>query len=197
VTLILASGSASRRKVLTGAGIAYTTIAADIDEDALKNRLLGARTEPAGIAPALAEAKALAVSEHHPDALVLGADQTLLLGRELVSKCHSLEEARRLLRRLRGRPHRLVSALALVRKGAVLWRHRESPELWMRDFSDGFLDHYLASEGEGVLSGVGCYKLEGLGAQLFERVEGDYFSILGLPLQPLLAELRQQGVIAT
>jgi septum formation protein len=180
-----------------GAGVPYTAIPADIDEDALKNRLLATGTEAAGIAPALAEAKALAISRYHPADLVLGADQTLLLGLELVSKCTSLEDARRLLGRLRGRSHRLVSALALVRGGAVLWRHVESPELWMRDFSEGFLDRYLANEGEGVLSGVGCYKLEGLGAQLFERVSGDYFSILGLPLQPLLAELRRQGVIAT
>jgi septum formation protein len=197
VTFILASASASRRKVLTAAGVSHVPIPAEIDENALKNRLLAAGAEPAAVAPALAEAKALAVSRGHPGDLVLGADQTLLLGQELINKCASLHEARQLLRRLRGRSHHLVSALALARDGAVLWRHSESPELRMRDFSDAFLDRYLASEGEGVLSGVGCYKLEGLGAQLFEHVAGDYFAILGLPLQPLLGELRRHGVIAT
>jgi septum formation protein len=197
VTLILASSSASRRKVLSSAGVPHTAIPAGVDEDALKGRLLSAGRDPADVAPALADAKALAVSDSYPGRLVLGGDQILLLGSEIISKCADLEEAHGLLRRLRGRRHSLVSALTLARDGTIVWRHVDHPELWMRDFSDAFLDHYLASEGEGVLSGVGCYKLEGLGAQLFERVAGDYFSILGLPLQPLLAELRQRGVIAT
>jgi septum formation protein len=197
VNLILASGSASRRKVLAGAGVPFTAILPDVDEDELKTGLLSGGYDPADVAAALAEAKAVAVSRDHPAALVLGGDQALLLGSELISKCADLAEARALLRRLRGRTHRLVSALALARDGAVIWRHVESPELRMRDFSDAFLERYLSSEGEGVLSGVGCYKLEGLGAQLFESVAGDYFAILGLPLQPLLAELRRYGVIAT
>jgi septum formation protein len=197
VTFILASASASRRRVLTQAGVPFTAIAAAIDEDGLKNRLLAAGCAPSDIAGALAEVKALHVSREHPGALVLGADQTLLLDGALISKCADLDEARALLVRLRGRSHRLVGALSLVRDGAVIWRHVESPQLWMRDFSEAFLDRYLSTEGEGLLSGVGCYKLEGPGAQLFARIEGDYFSILGLPLQPLLAELRRHGVIAT
>lgn len=195
--LILASGSASRRQVLTAAQVPFTAIPADLDEDQLKNGLLTRGVDIAGVAVALAEAKAQHVSALHPDALVLGADQTLLFEGELVSKCHDLVTARTLLARLRGKPHRLVGALVLVRGGAVIWRHAETSRLVMRNFSDAFLDAYLSTEGEGILACVGCYKLEGLGAQLFESVEGDYFSILGLPLQPLLAELRKQGVIAT
>ncbi|HUO90053.1 MAG TPA: Maf family protein [Rhizomicrobium sp.] len=197
MNLVLASASASRRRVLAAAGVPYVAMPADVDEDALKAELLTAGVDPAAVAPALAEAKAVAVSRRNAGTLVLGGDQTLLLDRELIGKCTGLAEARALLRRLRGRAHRLVSALALARDGAVIWRHVESPTLAMRDFSDAFLDRYLAAEGEGVLSGVGCYKLEGPGAQLFERVEGDYFAVLGLPLLPLLAELRRHGVIAT
>jgi septum formation protein len=197
VTFILASGSASRRQVLTAAQVPFTAVPADIDEDRLKNDLLAGGTDIAGIAPALAEAKALPVSAAHPEALVLGADQTLLFEGEVISKCPDLAAARKLLTRLRGKTHRLVGGLVLARGGAAIWRHVETSTLAMRDFSDDFLDVYLSTEGEGILGCVGAYKLEGLGAQLFERIEGDYFSILGLSLQPLLAELRRQGVIAT
>ncbi len=194
---ILASASALRRQILTAAQVPFTAIAADIDETKLKDALLGQCVDMSAIAPALAEAKALHISRAHPTDLVLGADQTLLFEGELVSKCPDLAAARALLRRLRGKPHRLVGGLALARGGTVIWRHVETAQLAMRRFSDGFLEDYLSAEGESILGCVGCYKLEGLGAQLFEKVEGDYFSILGLSLQPLLAELRRQGVIAT
>jgi septum formation protein len=197
VRFILASASASRQRVLTAAGIAFTAVPAAIDEAGLKNALLGAGAAAKDVAAALAEAKALHVSRAQPAALVLGADQTLLLGDELVSKCPDLDAARALLSRLRGRPHQLVGALVLARAGAVVWRHGETSNLMVRDFSNTFLDAYLAAQGEGILEAIGCYKLEGLGAQLFETVEGDYFSILGLPLFALLAELRRQGVVAT
>jgi septum formation protein len=197
VKFILASGSASRKRVLEAVGVPFTALPADIDEDRLKDDLLAGGAELDAVAPALADAKALHVSRAQPDALVLGADQALLFENELVSKCVDLAAARLLLSRLRGKPHRLTSALALVQDGAVLWRHTAVSTLHMRDFSDAFLDMYLSTEGLGILGCVGCYKLEGLGAQLFESVEGDYFSILGLPLQPLLAGLRKQGVIAT
>ena len=195
--LILASASASRRQVLTAAQVPFTAIPAGIDEDRLKDELLARRVDIVGIAAALAEAKAVHVAAKNPGALVLGADQTLLFEGELVSKCADLAAARKLLLRLRGKMHRLVGALALAKGRDVIWRHSETSSLTMREFSDAFLDRYLAAEGEGILGCVGCYKLEGLGAQLFGCVEGDYFSILGLPLQPLLAELRRQGVIAT
>lgn len=197
MTLILASASAARAKILSAAGVKFRAIVAEIDETRLKNQWLAEGTSPGDVAAELARAKALQVSKAYPDALVLGADQTLLFGEELVSKCPDLKAARLLLSRLRGRSHRLVGGLALARGGAVIWRFGDRSNLTMRDFSDDFLDDYLSQEGEGILSAVGCYKLEGRGAQLFESVQGDYFSILGLPLQPLLAELRKQGVIET
>ena len=194
--LILASASTSRQRVLAAVGVAFTAVPADIDETGLTKRLLAGGSDLSEIAGALAMAKAEQVSRGQADALVLGADQTLLFEDELVSKCADLGAVRALLSRLRGKPHRLVSALALARAGKAIWRHAETSKLLMRDFSDAFLGAYLSTEGEGILGCVGCYKLEGMGAQLFDSVEGDYFSILGLPLQPLLAQLRNQGVIA-
>jgi septum formation protein len=143
----------------------------------------------------LADAKALSVSQSNPSALVLGGDQTLLFDGELVGKCPDMVAARALLVRLRGKEHRLMGGLTLAHDNKIVWRHGETAELWMRHFSDAFLDWYLKAEGPSLLSSVGCYKLEGVGAQLFHRIKGDYFSILGLPLLPLLAELRKQGVI--
>ncbi|HJW42791.1 MAG TPA: Maf family protein [Rhizomicrobium sp.] len=192
---VLASGSASRRRILTEAGITFAAVLADIDEETLKGRYQREGTAASQIAGRLAEAKALAVSAARSGALVLGADQTLLFEGAVVSKCSDLAAARLLLRRLRGHEHLLVGGYVLAHGGEVVWRHRETAHLVMRNFSDAFLDGYLAAEGQGVLSAVGCYKLEGRGMQLFEKVEGDYFSILGLALQPLLAELRAQGVL--
>jgi septum formation protein len=183
--------------VLAAVDVPFTVVPADIDEDGFKDKLLSDGLALEGVADALAQAKAEHVSRLHPDALVLGADQTLLFEGKLISKCPDLAAAKALLRLLRGKAHDLVSALALIRGGSVVWRHTARSVLKMRDFSDAFLDAYLSTEGEGILGCVGCYKVEGLGAQLFERIEGDYFAIQGLPLQPLLAELRQQGVIAT
>ncbi len=194
---ILASGSESRRRLLAAAGVSFRAIPADVDEEAIKARLLRAATPVREIASHLARAKALAVSAQHPGALVLGADQTLILDDEVVSKCLDLAAVRHLLERLRGRAHQLIGGHVLVRGGRELWHHVETAKLAMRGFSEAFLDAYLASEGEGLMSAVGCYKLEGRGAQLFASIEGDYFSILGLALQPLLAELRKQGVLTT
>ncbi len=124
---------------------------------------------------------------------MLGGDQTLLFYGELVSKCADMTEARALLSRLRGKQHKLVGALALAHESAVIWRHTEAAELWMRHFSDAFLDRYLETEGEGILSGVGCYKLEGAGAQLFHRITGDYFSILGTAALAAAGRAAQTG----
>ena len=196
MSFILASGSASRQRILGEAGVPFRAVPPDLDEAILKQALFREHTPREKIAGALADAKALVVSNRHPDALVLGGDQTLLFEEDLIDKSADLAQARALLVRLRGKEHMLVGALSLARSGTVLWRHVETAQLWMRYFSDTFLDRYLATEGTGILSAVGCYKLEGLGAQLFHRIKGDYFSILGLPLLPLLAELRKQGVIA-
>lgn len=196
MNLILASGSASRARILRGAHVPFTATPADIDEEPLKRKFLSEGKAPEAIAASLAGAKAVHVSSRHRDAVVLGADQILEFGGEIVSKCADMAAARALLQRLRGKSHRLISALALVQNGKMVWTFRDTATLHMRAFSDGFLETYLSTEGEGLLSGVGCYRLEGMGAQLFDSVEGDYFSILGLPLQPLLAELRRKGVIA-
>ena len=194
---ILASGSESRRKLLAAAGVSFVAIPAAADEDAIKAELERAGTPVRDFAGHLAQAKATAVSALHPDALVLGADQTLILGDEIVSKCPDISSARRLLQRLRGKTHFLVGGYVLACAGTTLWRHTETAKLAIRDFSDAFLDDYLRAEDEDLLSAVGCYKFEGRGAQLFASVEGDYFSILGLALLPLLAELRKQGVLTT
>jgi septum formation protein len=196
VRLILASASPSRAAVLRAASVPFTITPADIDEARLKSELLAAGNDASQIAAALAAAKAAAVSRLQPDALVLGADQVLEFDGELVSKCVDMAAARDLLLRLRGKTHRLISALALAEGGRAGWTFADTATLKMRQFSDGFLNTYLSAEGTRLLAGVGCYRLEGMGAQLFESVKGDYFSILGLPLQPLLAQLRQQDVIA-
>ena len=190
--LILASKSAARRAMLTNAGVSFAVQVADVDEDALKTP----GVDPVELAVELARAKALAVSRHDADAWVLGADQTLSFDGGLVSKAPTLDEARARLAAMRGRSHQLHSGAALARNGQVVWSGVDTVEMKVRDFSDAFLDAYLAAEGEALLSCVGSYRLEGLGSQLFEAVEGDYFTVLGLPLWPVLAELRRAGVIA-
>ena len=192
--LILASKSAARREMLTGAGVPFAVRVADVDEDALKAVFDPA--DAAALAQALACAKALAVSNLEPDAWVLGGDQTLAFDGGLVSKARDLGEARARLSAMRGRVHHLHSGAALARGGHVVWSGVDTAGMAMRDFSDGFLDAYLAAEGAAVLASVGSYRLEGMGAQLFDRIEGDYFTVLGLPLWPVLEQLRRHGVIA-
>lgn len=191
--LILASKSGARRAVLTEAGVPFTVHVADVDEDALKTP----GVDPVELAVELARAKALAVSRHDAEAWVLGADQTLAFDGGLVSKAPTLAAARERLVAMRGRTHQLHSGAALARNGQVVWSGVDTVEMRMRDFSDAFLDAYLAAEGEVLLTCVGSYRLEGLGSQLFEAVEGDYFTVLGLPLWPVLAELRRAGVIVS
>jgi septum formation protein len=193
--LILASASRSRAQMLKAAGVSFEIVPAHVDEEAVKQSLLAENAPPRDVADALAELKAVRISASHPGALVLGADQVLAFGSELVSKCDTLEEAATLLRRLRGKSHDLISAAVLAKDGAPIWRHVEKATLRMRAFSDEFLKDYLAAEGGGLLSGVGCYRLEGRGSQLFEKIDGDYFTILGLPLIALLTALRQQGIL--
>ena len=191
--LILASKSAARRAMLTDAGIIFSVQVADVDEDAVKATHDPA--DPAGLAVELARIKALAVSRQNPDAWVLGADQTLAFEGGLVSKAGSLTDARNRLSDMRGRPHHLHSGAALARNGQIVWSDVDTATMRVRDFSDTFLDAYLAAEGEALLACVGSYRLEGMGSQLFEAVEGDYFTVLGLPLWRVLAELRRAGVL--
>jgi septum formation protein len=195
--LILASGSPYRRKMLEAAGLAFRVVPADVDEVALK-RSLAAQTPkpaPAAIADALARAKAQSVSVRHAGATVIGADQVLEHAGELLDKPGDLAAARAQLERLRGKSHRLISAVVVAEAGQVLWTHVDEAVLTMRPFTPEFLDRYLAEAGPDLCRIVGAYEIEGLGIQLFERVEGDHFTIIGLPLVPLLAELRSRGVI--
>ena len=193
--LVLASGSQSRSALLTAAGVVFTKDPADLDEDALMAALRGADAQT--VASTLAQKKALHVSARHPGSLVLGGDSVIAFEDEMLSKCATLDAARALLARLSGRTHLLVSAAALARDGALLWTHASPCRMVMRDLSPDFLDDYIAAEGPAILSSVGCYHYEGRGTQLFDRVDGDYFSVLGLPLLPVLAALRKESVLAS
>ena len=190
--IILASKSAARSAVLRGAGVVFETADSGVDEDLTKANMLahGARA----VAQALAEEKALMVSKAR-GGLVIGADQTLEFQTRLFDKVADRDAARQRLRMLRGEPHSLHSAVVVAKDGVPIWRETVSATLTMRDFSDEFLEHYLEVEGDNALGSVGCYRLEGLGAQLFSDIRGDYFAILGLPLLGLLDLLRRQGAV--
>lgn len=193
--LVLASQSPFRRDMLQAAGLAFEALAAGIDERAVEAPLAETGATPGDVAQVLAEAKALDVGEKRPDALVIGCDQTLSLDDELFHKPADMEAARRHLLRLSGRTHQLHSAVALVRSGETVWRHVSVAHLTMRPLTPEFIGRHLASVGQAALSSVGAYQVEGQGIQLFERIDGDYFTIVGLPLLPLLARLRDLGVI--
>lgn len=193
--LILASGSKARAAMLEGAGVAVACHPADVDEGALKASCRGQGASVAAAAEALAEAKARHVAQRHPGAFVLGADQMLECEGDWFDKPADRDGARAQLRRLRGRTHRLVSAAVVVRDADRLWHHTDAADLAMRPFSDAFLEQYLDACGEAVLHSVGAYHLEGLGAQLFDRVDGDFFTILGLPLLRVLGFLRDHGIL--
>jgi len=194
MNLVLASASGSRRRMLSAAGLAFEIDPPRMDEEAAKASLRAAGLKPRDQADKLAELKALSISRRRPE-FVIGADQMLAVEGDVLDKPKDADEARAHLLRLRGKTHALLTAAVVAREGAVIWRHIETPHLKMRAFSDAFLDDYLARAGQDVLTSVGAYQLEGLGAQLFERVEGDYFSVLGLPLLPLLAFLREHGIV--
>ena len=194
--LVLASKSAARAAVLRGVGVAFEAVASHVNEAALKEELLRAERGPAKIAQALAEAKALAVAWER-DELVIGCDQTLDLHGTLFDKAETLEEARERLKLLRGQTHELHSAVVVTKGNDVKYRELDSSRMTMRAFSDDWLEAYLARQGETILGSVGCYQLEGEGAQMFDQVVGDYFSILGLPLYGLLGFLREQELLST
>ena len=193
--LVLASASPVRAQLLRAAGIELIIDPAAIDEDEIKASMRQAGTTGAELAETLAELKAARTARRHPGAMVIGADQVLALGEELFDKPADLVAARRQLLALRGRTHELLSAVVAVRDGTRLWHHVGRASLTMRDFSDEFLDNYLASAGSVALGSVGAYQLEGLGAQLFRQIAGDYFTILGLPLLPLLDFLREHRML--
>jgi septum formation protein len=193
--LILASASGIRARLLREAGINFGVRPAEIDEEALKASPPALQAGNENLAALLAEAKARSIAEISPQALVLGCDQVLVCGDRLFGKAHNIAEARATLLALRGQAHCLITACALVQSGKLLWQHQEHAMLSMRAFGDEFLEAYLRAEGGTILGSVGCYRFEGRGAQLFERVEGDFFTILGLPLMPLLPVLREHGVL--
>lgn len=192
--LILASGSSIRKDILNGAGLEFEVISKPVDEAAIKAAMLDEGAKPREIADALAEAKALRVSRQEPG-LVIGADQVMVMKGELFDKPLSVEAARERLIQMRGQRHELVGAVVVAKDAAPVWRYVSETKLWMRDFSDAFLDEYLALEGDLVTKSVGAYRFEGPGAHLFSRVEGDFFSILGLSLLPLLQYLRDCGAV--
>lgn len=192
--LILASKSKSRAAVLKAAGLSFEQIGSGVDEDALKDALRAEGASVAKQADLLAETKALKVSISHPG-IVLGCDQMLDLDGEGLDKVDTRDAARDILKRLRGKTHILQGAIVACIDGAPVWRHLAQPRLRVRNFSDQFLEDYLDHIGDAAFESVGCYQLEGRGSQLFDRIEGDYFSILGMPLLPLLQWLRDRGVV--
>ena len=195
IEIVLASASSSRRIMMEAAGVTFTIVAPNVDEDLMKDMLTGGGASGIRIADALAEAKALAVSERHPPALVIGADQVLACGGRIFSKALDEDEARTTLLALRGRTHELISAAVIARAGKAIWRRTETATMRMREFSDRFLDEYLTAEIPEVLGSVGCYRIEGRGAQLFSEISGDHFCIRGMPLIGVLAALREQGAL--
>jgi septum formation protein len=194
--IVLASRSAARMALLAAAGVPFTALPSSVDERAVEMPLIVGGATPAEIAAALADAKAVDVGARRPDALVVGADQTLDLDGDRWTKPASLDDAREQLARLSGRTHRLHSAVAVARHGKIAWAHGESATLTMRRLTAAAIDAYLAERGDTALTSVGAYQIEGPGIRLFEAIEGDYFTILGLPLLPLLAYLRSEGAIS-
>jgi septum formation protein len=193
--IILASGSPFRKTLLENAGIDFEAIPASIDERAVEAPLEGSGASPEDVAVVLAEAKALDVSARNHGAIVIGSDQTLSLGDTVFHKPADMEAARRHLLKLSGKTHHLNSAVVLARNGETLWRHVAVARLTMRTLTPGLIGRYLSRVGDKALSSVGAYQIEAEGIQLFDEIEGDYFTIVGLPLLPLLAALRDQGAI--
>lgn len=191
--IVLASSSPFRRTLMENAGLVFESCAADVDERDIERRLEAASSDE--VALALARAKAEEVSRRFPGALVIGADQTMSLGSRVYHKPTSLEQARESILSLSGRTHRLNSAVALVRNGVLVWEHIAHADLTARNLSEAFVQRYLARIGDKAFSSVGAYQLEGEGINLFSRIDGDYFTIIGLPMLPLLEQLRAHGVI--
>ena len=192
--IILASGSASRRTLLAGAGVVARSIKPNVDESATKNAMRAENLSVRDQAMRLAEMKAMKISSREPG-LVIGGDQMLNLDGEAFDKPSTLEAAAVHLRKLSGKSHRLETAIVIAENGELIWRHLARPKLSVRTLTEKFITSYVDQCGEALLSTVGAYQLEGMGAQIFSKIEGDYFSILGLPLLPLLDYLRVRGVL--
>lgn len=193
--VVLASGSRPRADMLARAGIEFTVDPAAVDESAVKNAMRASGSDALETAEALAATKAQQVSRRHPESLVIGADQMLVCEGEWFDKPEDAAAARHQLQRLRGRSHDLVSAVCVVQGGTVIWHNLDRAAMTMRPFSDRFIDEYLEKMGKKITATVGCYELEGIGSQLFSRISGDCFTILGMPLLPLMDFLRGYGVL--
>jgi septum formation protein len=193
--VILASGSGTRAAMLRAAGLAFTVERPAVDEEEAKLSLRAEKATAAATAETLAELKALRVSARHRGAFVIGADQVLDCGGEIFDKPRGVSEALAQLKRLRGKNHHLVSAAVVAKDGGRVWHHADRADLTMRACSDDFLERYLQAVGDAALTSVGCYQVEGFGIQLFSEIRGDHFTILGLPLLPLLGFLRDNGIV--
>ena len=195
MTLILASQSASRRAMLDAAGVVYVAQSSGVDEEAAKASL-GCNLNPRDFADALAELKAVKISRREPQALVLGGDSIAVLDDgTILDKPRDRDEARAHLKRLSGRHHDLISAAVIAEGGSAVWRHVDRARMHVRPLSDGFIDEYLDAEWPAISGCVGCYRLEAMGVQLFARIVGDHFTILGMPLLPVLDYLRVRKVL--
>ena len=194
--MILASTSPTRLQMLRAAGLDPTAVAPRVDEATIRDALVAEGAHPRDIADTLAEMKARKVAEKHPTDLVLGCDQVLALDRETFAKPETPEDARQQLHRLRGKTHKLLSALVVYENAQPVWRHVGEARLTMHDISDTYLDDYVARNWDSIRHSVGCYKVEEEGVRLFSAITGDHFTILGLPLLPLLAWLGNRGMIA-
>lgn len=189
--IILASQSAARKTMLKNAGLNFKAIPADLDEEKIIADFRADGFSTKHIALALSEKKALAVAQKNPDALVIGCDQVLEIEGQVVSKAKDPKDAKDKLRRLRGKTHTLISAVSIVQGKTTFWQHEDEAHLTMREFDDEFLENYAKQAGPALTRAVGAYELEGLGSWLFTEVRGDYFTILGLPLLPLLEYLNE------
>jgi septum formation protein len=196
MTLILASTSPTRLAMLRAAGLDVTTISPRVDEASIRDALVAEGASPRDIADTLAEMKARKVAEKHPDRFVLGCDQVLALGRDTFAKPETPDDARAQLRQLRGQSHKLLSAIVAYENAKPVWRHISEASLTMHQISDAYLDDYVTRNWDSIRHSVGCYRIEEEGVRLFSAVSGDHFTILGLPLLPLLAWLGTKGMIA-
>jgi len=194
-SVILASGSEIRAKLLRDTGVVFDIEVAKIDEAAIIASLKVEKAKPHEIVDTLAEYKAQRIAARYNEKLVIGCDQILVCDKQIYEKATSVKEARETLMALRSKPHQLMSSVVIFENGRPVWRHIGRAQLIMRDFSDVFLNDYIGQQGDSILSSVGCYKLEEAGAQLFSHIQGDYFTILGIPLLEVLGFLRTRGVL--
>lgn len=195
--IILASESITRQNLLTQAGVIFNSVSAKIDEITIKKSLTSEGANPNDIVDSLAEFKAARVANNYPTDIVIGSDQILVFEGEIISKAKNMIDAKKTLKRLKGKTHQLLSSAVIYEDNKPVWRTISRAQLFMREFSDEFLEEYIENSGNIILSSVGCYLLEEKGVNLFNRIQGDYFTVLGFPLLEVLDFLRKRGLIIT